>query len=128
MQNYNYTDILTNDENVLYYRLKQVDFNGRSSLSGIEKVFFANNEDNNILIYPNPVNDKINIDYNSVADKNITISLFNSQANLIKKETFDVKTGYNLLKLDVKSLRSSIYFLQIQDKEGNIYNSKVIKK
>ncbi len=44
---------------VSYYRLKQVDFNGKTSFSSIVKL--TNNINNNISIYPNPAKTFINI-------------------------------------------------------------------
>ena len=65
--------------------------------------------DNNIIVYPNPTSDKINI------NKNVDINIFNSIGDMIISET-DINV------LDVTILTPGMYTLQI------MYNNKIINK
>ena len=65
--------------------------------------------EDNIIVYPNPLKDKINI------NKNVDINVFNSIGDMIISET-------NINVLDVTILTPGIYTLQMT------YNNKIINK
>ena len=57
--------------NILHYRIRQVDYNGKSELS--EVVSLQKQENNLITVYPNPVNDVLNINLNAKGDYQVSI-------------------------------------------------------
>ena len=70
--------------------------------------------DDNIIVYPNPASDKINI------NKNVDINIFNSIGDMIIS-----KQNTNIL--DVSKISSGMYMLQITYK-NKIINKRIIKK
>ncbi len=78
----------------------------------------------NILLYPNPVRDFLNVDFGKENFQNSRYVLFDSQGKLIK-------TG-NLIsqktELDMTTLPSSVYLIQIFQKDKNIKTFKIIKQ
>ena len=69
-----------------------------------------------IKVYPNPVEDIININ----VEENTSVSLFNILGEEVK--TFDIVTGDN--QFDISNLPNGVYI--VKDKSGN-YSGKVVK-
>lgn len=88
---------------VNYYRLKQVDFDGTFEYTDIATVVFSENQDNNIVISPNPTKNIIRIETNYIG----LIQLFNGAGQLLKTENIDSNVTWNL-----SSFPSGIYFLK----------------
>jgi hypothetical protein len=113
---YTFTDKTLSSSTEKYYRLKQVDYNGVYTYSNITTCNSLNTD--NIKIYPNPVNDNLNI----MVKEDISISIYNVSGQImstIKLEKDKLET------IDVSSYSSGLYFINIQDK--NIHY-KFIKK
>jgi uncharacterized delta-60 repeat protein len=80
-------------------------------------------------IYPNPVNQIVNLDFNLDNPENISIDLYDCNgrklANLLEKKAF--ATGYFSQKLEIpESLSKGIYFLNIS-KGTTISSIKIVK-
>lgn len=71
-------------------------------------------------IYPNPVNDIINIDVNDF--KNTYLIIYDNIGRLVTKQKLITKTT----QLNIASLSKGMYFLQLQN-EDKILNKKLIK-
>ncbi|HRS53397.1 MAG TPA: hypothetical protein P5250_01665, partial [Bacteroidales bacterium] len=110
--NYSFLDLNPVD-GVQYYRLKQVDYDYNYEYSDVISVLFKYNKNYDIIIFPNPTNDIINIKVNSATNEyidNININIINSLGNLVIH-----KDGYNNInKIDVSSLEKGVYFIEIK--------------
>jgi hypothetical protein len=95
-----------------FYRLKQVDIDGRFTYSNINKVLFENFGDA-VNIYPNPAKDYIQFDFAS-KQKTILINLFDMQGRLIRTTTL---ANVLPLKLNVEILSKGNYVIQLSDGE-----------
>ncbi len=110
---YNFTSGIT------YYRLKQVDYDKKFSFSNIISV--KNNLLNDFSIYPNPVNEILNIDFYSNIETEYIINIYNSSTQKVYSNTTELNLGYTNLSLNIfDSLQSGVYFLVISDLQGNI--------
>jgi len=107
--NYDYLDSEIELTNVCYYRLKQVDFDGKYSYSEIETVIFEDKP--SLLIYPNPSSGNLTIVYKGDMAKGINI--YDSVGKLVKKEFFN-----NEYKLRGEELSKGVYFVEITNKEN----------
>ena len=82
--NYSFVDVKPN-EGINFYRLKQVDKNGKTSFSEIRKIDFSS-KFSSINIYPNPIIDgKLNIDVGEDINEAINYSISDLQGKIIKK-------------------------------------------
>lgn len=80
-----------------------------------------------IAVYPNPVENLINVSLISESNDVIIISLFDSLGRLIKRKEFETTVAESTKNLDVSIIPAGVYFLKIS--QGSlIYNSKIIKK
>ena len=81
-------------------------------------------KERNILLYPNPVKDFLFIDFNDKNYQESNYILFDSQGKLIKKANLNQQKS----ELDFSLLPTSVYIIQIFQKNQNIKTFKIIKK
>jgi ribosomal protein L2 len=113
---YSYVDNLS-EQKIFYYRLKQVDNNGNVTLSNIV-ILYAKQNNLDVMIYPNPAKNKINIQYPENI-KNHQIRLFNMFGQVM------LETVANTV--DVSNLPLGVYIVNIETERGTI-NQKIIKQ
>ena len=99
-----------------YYRVKQVDYDGRSTYSETLSTF-VNPE--SVEIYPNTIEDGFLRIYNGESDAKVMI--YSLDGNQVKS------TGYSSI-IDISSLQSGMYIIQYLDTNGqNVTSTKVFK-
>ncbi len=97
------------DKNICYYRLRQVDKDGESTLSPI---VFIDMGDEEINFYPNPTSGIIN--FNKPVE---SVTIYNTMGKVIfKKES--IKTN-----LDISNIKEGIYMIDIND---GVYIQKLV--
>lgn len=104
---YSFTDPKPNN-NTLYYRLRQTDYNGEFANSKIISVN-ACKRASEIIVYPNPATNEIIIDGENIESVQLN-DAYGSE--LFRKGIFTD----NDLKIDISSLEKGIYFLRVNDK------------
>ncbi len=87
--NYSWTDDLPLQK-VSYYRLRQTDFNGNTSVSNIKSVNFG--VQSQIKLYPNPAHDKIFITISDPAEQ-VKVQLYDMQGREIYVTNFAGSNG-----------------------------------
>lgn len=110
----------------VYYRLRQVDFDGEETFSNVLTV---KRDPSQITIYPNPTSGTLNIDFASHPNTNFTLHLTDAlgQTSTVtfEKDTYS-STVYSLDAME--DLPGGIYFVRIDDEFGNeILNERVIR-
>lgn len=93
-----------------YYRLKQTDFDGKFSYSGVRSVFVSRSADDMIQIYPNPASNEVIITGNEDELKNM--ALFNTLGQNITAEIFMIKQSVTEYILNLSALNSGVYYIQ----------------
>ncbi|GAB5418761.1 MAG: hypothetical protein Crog4KO_05180 [Crocinitomicaceae bacterium] len=106
-------------ENIYYYRLKQVDFNGDYSYSQV--ITIETEWDNSSLfgsIYPNPAESSFNLT-TSPRDRALPIyvSFYNSQSQLVRTQELTGSMNSSNYGIDVSSLTSGVYTIQLSSGE-----------
>ena len=114
-------------EGTSYYRLKQTDFDGEYSYSDIRIVVY--DSENPIVVFPNPVRNKITVQMFSNVSDNITVSIYDSKGWKILENKNEIHKGTNDITIDVSQLDNTIYFLRIdfEDNSQKQYRCKFIK-
>lgn len=65
-------------------------------------------------VYPNPVNNRMNVDVNlSKAAKNAKVEVHNIAGQLVYNETNSLYTGFNKVSIDASSLNKGVYFFTL---------------
>ena len=76
-------------------------------------------------IYPNPVNDYINFQFESLLSKQVSVSIFNLIGQQVWNNDFSVKAGDNAIKFNLieskeYNFSNGIYFVVIEDGKKSI--------
>jgi hypothetical protein len=100
--------------NVLYYRLKQVDVDGKETYSTIVSVNINTENTNGMSVYPNPFTTDYAISLTSTTDGKATVELFNVQGKQVNVQTKNITKGFNVLQVtNIEALHSGIYFVKV---------------
>lgn len=124
MLSYIYEDILYNDGNTIYYRLKQTDYDGTEKYFDKVALECQQNTTEKLQVYPNPFSDKIIVEMNS-SDKKETLVLMDITGRKVMQLELETNTYQTEILLD-KNLKPGAYFLFIESNIGKTY-TKLIK-
>lgn len=116
---YSYTDKNALND-ISYYRLKSVDFDGSYKYSDICSVVNQTGE-LSISVYPNPANNSVTIDFKNV--DNVRSTDFSIMDVTGKQMIVSATQLNNKYTLDLSTLQSGLYFIEL-----NISNKKVLQK
>lgn len=114
-------------ENIEYYRLKQVDFDGNYSYSKIIVINSGNGPE--ISIYPNPSKNDLFFDLNEGVNEKYTITYVSVLGRTIQ-ESINITSEKKKYKASAfNNLSSGVYFVQILNENNQVLKSqKVIKE
>jgi hypothetical protein len=100
---------------VTYYKLKQVDFDGKYTYSDIISLAHNNSSDQSELLnlYPNPTNSEINLEIYSPVDGFVEIEIVDMFGRTVINQKSEVKMGNDVLVYDVSSLAAGAYFSKV---------------
>ena len=104
------------NKSVLYYRLKQTDFDGKFTYSHIIVVIPQKSE---MSIFPNPTNDKITISGVNINKDEIVI--FNNLGQDLGSIVGIVSVSNMELVLSLSKLTSGVYFVKTNEKVFKVY-------
>ncbi len=103
--------------------------NGTGNFTITETTFGYNNEGvktndlnlENLIIYPNPANDLINVSWTSKGEK-LGVFVY----NMLGQEVFATSDPDGQVQIDVTSWNSGVYNINITDRDGNKVTKKMI--
>jgi hypothetical protein len=111
----------------LYYRIKQCDTDGSCVYTEVKAVKISNR--NQItLIYPQPVNDRLNIVYNSFTEGTATITITDINGMKVMQENRNLLKGTQSIILNTARLSGGIYMVAITDEHSQKTTHKFIKQ
>lgn len=117
---------ITND--IVYYRLKQFDFNGESKVVGLIDVKRTSKILNgfNVEIIPNPSDAFIDVIINYFKESIINISIINLDGKIIFNEIEKIEPGKSIISFDLRNLEDGMYFVKVEI-DKFIKTKKIIK-
>lgn len=120
---YNYTDEAP-FSGKSYYRITQVDFDGKNSSTPIRSIEM--NCDGALLkVYPNPATNQITIK----AGKAVTqVNILSSSGQTVMKYRPSLSQTGGIFTMNIQSIQSGIYIVQIVNKDGTTELIKLLKK
>jgi hypothetical protein len=128
--NYGFTDARAFDKtnsNVLYYRLKQVDFSGASEYTNIVKVVKHTSKANGLSAFPNPFSDSYSVSFEAAATGTATLTMIDIQGKQIAVQNTAIASGYNAVKFEAPAdLKPGVYFVKVTV-EGETQVLKLVK-
>ena len=118
---YAYTDHDVS-QNLVYYRLKQTDFDGSFEYSRIEKVFGRKQGKSTLTAYPNPsLNGLITLTYSDSGSGSVLIYIRNLSGQIVHRELIETSTSdYFSKQLDLSILPKGSYIVNIIGKQSSM--------
>ena len=119
--NYSFMDKDRND-GVTYYRIKQVDFDGKSSTGYVKSIDCATE---NVKIYPNPFNTEIKVELGKVIQsENSFIQITNALGQVMYTQSLNKDAS--IIRVNSSDYKKGLYFVTIFTDDKTI-TEKVIK-
>jgi hypothetical protein len=119
---YNFTDIKPS-RGVNYYRLRQIDFDGKYAYSKIEAVKFESDKLGTLAIYPNPVNDNLlNIEMPFDKNEKVLVTI----TDMLGKVLYEKIISYNgISHVITSSFTTGVYVVTVIA-ETQTFKEKVV--
>lgn len=129
---YDYSDkninIVSLGSNKIYYRLEQVDKDGKKVLSKIVLLELSNNGIT-VSLKPNPVHTNFELLINNTEDNQaIKISVVNAHGKVLLSESRIITTGTNTFAYNSAEWPAGLYVIRINRKDGTTKEIKLIKQ
>ncbi|MEN0005305.1 MAG: T9SS type A sorting domain-containing protein [Bacteroidota bacterium] len=111
-----------------YYRLKQIDFDGRSTYSSVVVVqpaltsqFFVG------TLQPNPARHSLTeLPIFSPDPQTVTLAIYNAIGQQIRQQALRVEAGTQLIPLSLQGLEAANYFIRVRLADGSVYYRKLV--
>ena len=122
---YNTVDTKPN-EGINYYRLKQVDKNGKYTYSNVVSINLNKSDINAFSVYPNPVGDLLQLNITSSNKSVGSIVITDVSGRVIKNFNIDLVKGYQSLFINLNKLNQGNYQITLTWNNQSI-TQKLIK-
>ena len=109
---YSYEDSQSSFNSVLYYRLKQVDMDGRFSYSPTKSIRLPS-DGNKFALSPNPVKDLVKIAHLSKVAYTYQVQIYDLSGRLIETKQIEGIQGENELKINMDKYKPGAYFINL---------------
>lgn len=111
---------------VTYYKLKQVDFDGRYTYSDIISVNEnpSSNDPSIIQLYPNPALTSVNIDLYSPVNTDVKVEIYDYLGVFVVSETTKLNNGQTTLNYNIDELANGVYCIRVYFEELNFVDYK----
>ena len=97
---------------MIFYRLKQTDFDGQFTYSAVVPVYFSEKKKFDFVTSGN-VDAKLNLIINADYENECRIQLSDLEGNQINSLKYVVSKGTNQVELETKQARSGIYLVSV---------------
>jgi hypothetical protein len=128
IKNYDYTDAtVPKGTPIVYYRLKQMDNNGKYDYSPVVSVKLNSAKLALLAAYPMPITEGVTLEVVSSNSGKVTVSVMDIVGRVVKTESFALIEGNNSLQLGLTQLAKGAYFLRLNTGEMTI-NQRIVKQ
>jgi hypothetical protein len=110
---YDYTDI-SPLAGVNYYRLLQVDLDGKLAYSGIMKTELSAFSQLSLRLKPNPAPDIVSLEMTNAGLGRLEVSLSDAAGKILRKWTFEKQAPHWIQAIDPGNLPPGTYFITVQ--------------
>ncbi len=125
LANYSFTDSKLPAGDRVYYRLNMIDIDGKSAYSKTVSVPL-DHKISNVLIYPNPASQKLNIQLQQAITSANALQISDMAGRIMTRQ--QLTRGQKTIEINVSALAPGRYFLKIADGTDMINRSFVVVK
>ncbi len=109
-----------------YYRLKQVDFDGTTTIAGTEVVKIDKSSELSFQLYPNPAVNETKLKFVASETTELFINIVNASGQLLRDLRLPAYKGENKIPINLSDFSSGTYFINIVTENGHRSNKKLI--
>jgi hypothetical protein len=119
LHNYSFRDanITKQASDVIHYRLKQRDIDGRFTYSKVVTLTFRNKP--NLVLYPNPAAHQVRLTISAQRKEKLNYRVFDNAGRLVMEQASMVLAGANVFSIDITKLSSGLYYLTLNSNSIN---------
>jgi hypothetical protein len=111
---YEYHDAAIYD-GIAYYRLRQRDFNGMSTISQIIYIVRSPQVGGVTTVYPVPSQGDLTVEYSTAFESTVTIDVTAAGGRIVYSRQVAVVSGTNKISIDLSAEASGLYNVQVRD-------------
>ena len=111
-----------------YYRLKQIDKDGKFSYSNIVVLKNNNPYVTGLSVYPSPAKNVLNVKISSTENIKTTLLVIDGTGKLIMYKAINTGNGESIIPLDISHLLAGTYLLKMKGRNGKTSIIKFIKE
>ncbi len=113
---------------ISFYRIKIIYNNNTFAYSAVEKIMQFSWVNEPIIIFPNPVENILTINFTSNKKENLTIDVVQVDGKTIKSIKVSINLGHNEISINTKSLFKGVYFLKFYRTDGSVIVKRLYKE
>ncbi|MBL4861976.1 MAG: T9SS type A sorting domain-containing protein [Crocinitomicaceae bacterium] len=111
---------------VIYYRLKQLDFDGRFDYHGPKSLYFNNGDD--ITVIPNPVESQAMVSFGYEIGRNYVYSVQDLSGRVVLIGNFNPKFKNETILFQTDDFKKGMYILTVNSTRSDAYRVNFVKK
>ncbi len=129
-KNYSFTDTEKNKVGVRYYRLQQLDVDGKTAFFAPRAITFDGRATAaGLVAYPNPYTSELRVSLNSTVSGNATARITDMTGRVISQQVLPLTLGTNDQPIaGMSGLKTGLYMLNVKLPSGETQNLKVVKQ
>jgi len=109
-----------------YYRIKTVHPTIGYTFSNIAMAMVKPTANARVMVYPNPVNDELNIHFLEARNEPAILEIANGFGQVIHRVIIDIPTTQ--YKVPLQNLPGGIYYVKFQNRTLKRYSQKIVKR
>lgn len=117
----NYLDKISG---TIYFRIKNVDFDGKVKYSAIIKLYNKETLLDNMQVYPQPAFEQVTIQHNKATEKGM-FTLYSADGKIILQKI--AMPGTQQTQINISNLNNGLYMLRYDDGTGKVQTKSLIK-
>ncbi len=125
---YSFLDRNVSASQTYYYRLKMIDSDGTTTFSSIQSVKTKLDQGGTSNVYPNPAVNDIQVNYISSSTNPLDVVIIDSKGSIVNKSTHSAQIGNNKISVNISTLISGTYVMQILNSDQTKSTFKFIKR
>lgn len=128
MHTYHFRDQAVRTGQMYFYRLKQIDYDGKYTYSDIVRAIISNGKLVLDPISPNPTapNNSIQISLSVPKESKVIITLFDFRGITVLTERQNLTAGFQTFQMQINELPASTYFIKIEANGESVYRKLII--
>ncbi|MGB3007182.1 MAG: T9SS type A sorting domain-containing protein [Chitinophagaceae bacterium] len=126
---YQFIDPITINTGIIYYRLKTLDIDSRTSISKIVALRISGGPVKEFSVYPNPFINDLKVQISSEKDNYASIRISNASGQLVISKKIMLQKGENVVVLssELTNLKPGMHLMEIITENGKM-TQKIIKR